>query len=719
MIAVLLTTLVFSTPASTAPPPPNRPQRSAISVGSMPSGTMRAPDTDAPTSQTVDAADVVVQANGIYTWTQATASDWAEGTPENLDSATISGSLQLEPRWFTENTTVTPRDQLASGQISPDVVADAAGNLYAVWVDRRETNSDLYFAQRPQGGAWSTNVRVNDVPGSVSDNKTWIWGDDQPALALDDAGNLYAVWIDERNGRKDVYFAMRPSGGSWSTNERVNDDTYREIACERPDVVVTGDGTVHVVWTDMRRGDRNVYHASRSPDFMWSTNVRINDDAGRARQYWARVDIDANGILYAVWGDYRNGDSDIYFAQRSSNGDWEQNERISDDATGTTQYAPEIAVTADGKAYVVWEDYRNGSGSDKSDIYFSERLSDGTWSTNVRVNQTTTGYQEQPNIAVDGLGDIHVFWKDLYSSWWSGERSEGTDLYHAERSAGSSTWSAAELVNDRQCWTYCFGYVSQRLYKGYAVAADDAGYVYALWTDGRHDSWDIYFNHRPPSGSWQINTRVNDDGEVNQGNLSLVGDATGNLDVIWDTWSGWPSVNSIFHAERPTNNDWTTIGDVNDDVDADQSAPDLAADADGTLHAVWVDERDDPAQVYYAQQPSGDTWQADERVTDAGASAGGWQGLSVAADSGGNAYALWQDARNTDDYGDIYFAKRDAAIGTWSADVKVNDDTGTESQSAPDIAVDGNSNAYAVWQDNRNTDWGSPKKLYHLKVCLL
>jgi hypothetical protein len=249
-------------------------------------------------------------------------------------------------------------------------------------------------------------------------------------------------------------------------------------------------------------------------------------------------------------------------------------------------------------------------------------------------------------------------------------------------------------------------YASRTL--SYAAAADGAGHLYTLWTEGRNENWDIYFNHLPLNGSWQTETRVNDDSAVNQSYPALVGDPTGDLDVIWDTWSsskpGMSNVDYILHAERPTSNDWTTIGDVNDEIDADRSAPDLTTDAAGALYAVWVDQRNDSSQVYYAQRPSGDTWQADERVSDAGANAVGWAGLSVDTDDAENVYALWQDSRNTDDYGDIYFAKRDVAIGTWSADVKVNDDAGTDTQSDPDIAVDGNGNAYAIWEDDRNTD---------------
>ncbi len=70
-------------------------------------------------------------------------------------------------------------------------------------------------------------------------------------------------------------------------------------------------------------------------------------------------------------------------------------------------------------------------------------------------------------------------------------------------------------------------------------------------------------------------------------------------------------------------------------------------------------------------------------------------------DSSGNAYAAWYDYRNGDF--DIYFSYRSLG-GSWGANLKVNDDPGTEDQRSPAIAVDASGNAYAAWGDRRNGD---------------
>ena len=57
-------------------------------------------------------------------------------------------------------------------QGSPDIAIDAAQNLYVVWNNSRGGSPDVYFAYRPSVGAWSANVRVNDVPGTAAGQRS-------------------------------------------------------------------------------------------------------------------------------------------------------------------------------------------------------------------------------------------------------------------------------------------------------------------------------------------------------------------------------------------------------------------------------------------------------------------------------------------------------------------------------------------------------------------
>lgn len=108
-----------------------------------------------------------------------------------------------------------------------------------------------------------------------------------------------------------------------------------------------------------------------------------------------------------------------------------------------------------------------------------------------------------------------------------------------------------------------------------------------------------------------------------------------------------------------------------------------------------------------AAAATGDPWSANEQVNAVSGQVTAAPALDV--DGEGNAYVVWQDFRNQDDYGaDIYFRMR-TVTGTWTSEVRVNTDVVSATQSAPDIAVDGAGNAYIVWIDRRD---GSDGEVY-------
>jgi hypothetical protein len=140
---------------------------------------------------------------------------------------------------------------------------------------------------------------------------------------------------------------------------------------------------------------------------------------------------------------------------------------------------------------------------------------------------------------------------------------------------------------------------------------------------------------------------------------------------------------------------------VNDDAeDAGQGSPIVAADPSGNAYAVWEDWRGgcDP-DIYSSYRLSGGAWSANVRVND-DAGAEFQEEPFVAVDARGNAYAVWHDYRNGDYDPDIYFSCRSAA-GSWSANVRVNDDAVSAWQFNPAQAVDPGGNAYALWEDTR------------------
>ncbi|HKZ48746.1 MAG TPA: hypothetical protein VJ397_08185, partial [Thermoplasmata archaeon] len=72
----------------------------------------------------------------------------------------------ITPTFGTPNVLV---DDSAAFVQQPKIAADNAGKLHAIWLDRRATNDDVYYANSTDGGlTWSLPAaRVDNSPAGV------------------------------------------------------------------------------------------------------------------------------------------------------------------------------------------------------------------------------------------------------------------------------------------------------------------------------------------------------------------------------------------------------------------------------------------------------------------------------------------------------------------------------------------------------------------------
>src|SRR5436309_2676231 len=134
--------------------------------------------------------------------------------------------------------------------------------------------------------------------------------------------------------------------------------------------------------------------------------------------------------------------------------------------------------------------------------------------------------------------------------------------------------------------------------------------------------------------------------------------------------------------------------------------PSMAIDGQGVLYLAfggWGGSTTQSNIFFTKSLDGGRTWSAPLRVNnDVGGAA--QQEPAIFVDHNRAIYIAWSDYRNV--VADVVFAKSTDLGVTWAPNFYLNDDTGTRSQSGPDIAVDGSSTVYAVWTDYRDTNTG-------------
>jgi BNR repeat-like domain len=107
------------------------------------------------------------------------------------------------------------------------LAADAHGNLFAAWLDRRSgKNVTLYGARSTDDGlSWSKNVRIYKSPeGTICECC-------HPSVAIDSSGQIAVMWRNWLDGSRDMYIARSRDGESFSKPEKLGTGTWRLNAC--------------------------------------------------------------------------------------------------------------------------------------------------------------------------------------------------------------------------------------------------------------------------------------------------------------------------------------------------------------------------------------------------------------------------------------------------------------------------------------------------------
>jgi len=158
---------------------------------------------------------------------------------------------------FGTNVRVDDTGSSTSDQRDPSIATDPNGNIYVAWADNRDDSSgDIYLAKSTDGGnSFETNVRVDDTGLSTG-------AQHYPSIVIDTNGNIYVVWIDYRNGNSDIYFAKSTDGGnSFETNVRVDDTGSSIVEQLNPSIATDQNGNIYIVWQDNRNGSYDTYFA--------------------------------------------------------------------------------------------------------------------------------------------------------------------------------------------------------------------------------------------------------------------------------------------------------------------------------------------------------------------------------------------------------------------------------------------------------------------------
>ncbi len=126
-----------------------------------------------------------------------------------------------------------------------------------------------------------------------------------------------------------------------------------------PSLAMDSNNNVHIAWVDYRDGNYEIYYTKL--DNNGNTLVddrRLTFDP--ASSWFPSLAIDSNNNVHIAWGDYRDGNSEIYYTKLDNNGN-----TLVDDRRLTFDPAdsgdPSLALDSNNNVHIAWDDYRDGN----------------------------------------------------------------------------------------------------------------------------------------------------------------------------------------------------------------------------------------------------------------------------------------------------------------------------------------------------------------------
>lgn len=220
---------------------------------------------------------------------------WVDDRDEDLE-VYYKRSTNNGTNWDVDRRLTT-----SSGESNYPALAASGSNLHLVWCDDRDGNFEVYYKRSTNNGdVWQADTRL------TNNDSTSLWA----ALAVW-GSSVHVVWEDKRDGEREVYYKRSTDGGStWSTDTALTTDGMATGSELHPSIAVHG-SNVEVVWSDIVDGNPEIYYI-RSGDngVTWEPAERLTDEP--ADSYNPSIATSTYNV-HLIWTDERDGNPEIYY----------------------------------------------------------------------------------------------------------------------------------------------------------------------------------------------------------------------------------------------------------------------------------------------------------------------------------------------------------------------------------------------------------------------
>ncbi len=199
------------------------------------------------------------------------------------------------------NWDVDRKDTNSTGESFTPAIAVTGDTIHVVWSDTRDGNNEIYYKRSTNNGDdWGNAVRLTNNDSASID----------PAIAVS-GRNVHVVWEDKRNGEAELFYIRSVNAGTtWAADTALTNDAVAAGRHLKPSIAVS-DTSVHVVWGDDFSGTSHIYYKrSRHNGTGWEDNIKLTDNA--STKYSPSIAC-RDYALHIVWTDERDGNPEVYY----------------------------------------------------------------------------------------------------------------------------------------------------------------------------------------------------------------------------------------------------------------------------------------------------------------------------------------------------------------------------------------------------------------------
>ena len=182
----------------------------------------------------------------------------------------------------------------------PTIAYEPLDKIHIAWPDyRNDVQYDIYYRRSTdRGNTWGPQTNLTpDTFGQV-----------ECSIAAS-SSHLHLAWCDARNSQPlepdvEVYYKNSTnSGSSWNADTRL---TNTDIEPHWPNIAADAFGGAHIVY----QGGTEIYYLSSVDNgAMWSDTVNISNDSAVSMHPFVATD----SFVHVVWSDDRDGNFEIYY----------------------------------------------------------------------------------------------------------------------------------------------------------------------------------------------------------------------------------------------------------------------------------------------------------------------------------------------------------------------------------------------------------------------